>query len=455
VKDWVKGKALALAERVGLGRPELRAWAMYDWANSAVMTTVIAAVFPLYFRDVVAADMPLALSVFGVASSAAILFIGVLSPVLGALADVTGTRKRMLALLMAMGSSSVAAMFLLHEGDWPLAITLFMLANIGLAGSFVFYDALLPHIAREEEMDRVSTAAFGLGYLGGGILLALNLAWIFMPERFGLPSGDGLTPAQATLPVRLALLSAAVWWVAFALPLFRQVPEPPRRLEAGESPGAHSVRAALARLLETVRDLRGYRHAFLMLLAFLIYGDGIGTIIRMAVIYGGELGIGTEVLIGAILITQIVGVPFAFLFGAVAGRTGTKPAILTGLAIYMGITVVGFFMTTALHFLILAVLVGMVQGGTQALSRSLFARLIPRHRSGEFFGFFGVMDRFAGSGGTLVMAGVAAMTGSPRLGILAILFFFLVGALILTRVDIEAGAQAARDAERAAGLPLP
>lgn len=449
MKQWAK----RLAARVGLGRPELRAWAIYDWANSAVMTTVIAAVFPLYFRDVVAADMPMALSVFGVASSAAILFIGVLSPVLGALADVTGTRKKMLALLMAIGSSSVAAMFLLHEGDWPLAIVLFMLANIGLAGSFVFYDALLPHIAREEEMDRVSTAAFGLGYLGGGILLALNLAWIFMPERFGLPFGEGISPAQATLPVRLALLSSALWWVAFALPLFLKVPEPPRRLEADESPGTHSVRTALARLVETLRELREYRHAFLMLLAFLVYGDGIGTIIRMAVIYGGELGIGTEALIGAILITQIVGVPFAFLFGAFADRAGTKPAILVGLTIYMGITVVGFFMTTALHFLILAVLVGMVQGGTQALSRSLFARLIPRHRSGEFFGFFGVMDRFAGMGGTLVMAGVAALTGDPRLGILAILLFFLVGALILTKVDIEAGTLAARKAERAAGLP--
>jgi UMF1 family MFS transporter len=236
------------------------------------------------------------------------------------------------------------------------------------------------------------------------------------------------------------------------MPLFLRVPEPPRRLESDETPGINPVRAAFLRLGETFRELRSYRDAFLMLLAFLLYSDGIGTIIRMAAIYGSTLGLGRDALIAAILITQIVGVPFAFLFGAVAGRIGARTAIYIGLGVYMGITVLGYFVANATQFLILAALVGMVQGGTQALSRSLFARLIPRHRSGEFFGLYGVMDKFAGSGGTLVMSAVAGATGDARLAILAVILFFAAGALILTRVNVAAGELTAREAERAAGL---
>jgi MFS transporter, UMF1 family len=446
-----------LLERVGLGRPELRAWAMYDWGNSAVMTTVIAAVFPIYYHQVAAAGLPegVALSRFGWATSLAVVTIALVSPVLGAIADFAGLKKRMLGVFLTVGVVAVVGLFLVQEGDWVLALVLFGVANVGLAGSFVFYDALLPHIARNHEMDRVSTAGYALGYLGGGVLLALNLAWITFPGAFGLPSGEDLTPSEATLPARLALVSAAVWWIVFALPLFFRVSEPPRRLEADETPSTGAVRAAFVRLGETFRELRGYKHAFLMLLAFLVYSDGIGTIIRMAAIYGAEIGIGREGLMLAILITQFVGVPFAFLFGAVAGSIGAKRAVFIGLFVYMGITVVGFFMTSAAHFLILAVLVGMVQGGTQGLSRSLFARLIPRHKSGEFFGFYGVMDRFSGSGGTLVMATVVGVTGEARFGILAIIVFFVVGALILTKVDVAEGERAAREAELAAGVFIP
>jgi MFS transporter, UMF1 family len=446
--------AKPILERVGLHRPELRAWALYDWGNSAVMTTVVAAVFPAYFTAVPAGDLPreTALWIFGLVTSLAVIGIGVLSPVLGALADVAAIKKRLLGVLMAVGAAGVAGMLFIEHGDWVLALTLFAVANVGLAGSFVFYDALLPHIARNHEMDRVSTAAYALGYLGGGALLALNLAWITFPGAFGLPAGDDLSPSEATLPVRLALVSAAVWWVAFSVPLFLRVPEPPRRLEAHESPLVNPVRAAFARLLGTFRDLRGYRHAFVMLLAFVLYSDGIATIIRMAAIYGATIGLAQEAMIAAILITQIVGVPFAFLFGALSGRIGAKTAVLAGLCAYMGITVLAYFMTNATHFLILATLVGMVQGGTQALSRSLFARLIPRHRSGEFFGLYGVMDRFSGSIGTLAMSAVVGITGDPRLAILTVIVLFVAGALILTRVDVAAGERSAREAERAAGV---
>jgi MFS transporter, UMF1 family len=441
-------------ERIGLHRRELRAWALYDWANSAVMTTIIAAVFPFFYTAVAGDGLPegVAYSRFQIGTTIAIAIIAIASPILGAVSDYRGNKKRFLGGFLALGASAVGAMFFISHGDWLLGILLFMLANIGLMGSFVFYESLLPHIARNDEVDRVSTAGYSLGYLGGGILLALNLAWIMAPGAFGLPSGDGLTPAQATLPVRLAFLSVSVWWVIFAIPLFRHVPEPPRRLEADERPGEPPTRAALSRLRETISELRGYRQAFLMLLAFFIYSDAIGAIIRMATVYGAEIGLERDTMITAILLTQLIGFPFAIMFGVAASKFGAKPLVFVGIGVYMVISMLGFYMTTATHFLLLAALVGTVQGGTQALSRSLFATLVPRHKSGEFFGFFGVIERFSGIMGIMVMWAAGAVTGSPRPGILALIVFFIVGGLLLYRVDIPAGQRAAREAETAAGV---
>jgi UMF1 family MFS transporter len=316
-----------------------------------------------------------------------------------------------------------------------------------VAGSIVFYEALLPHIARPHEIDRVSTAGYAMGYLGGGVLLALNLAWIQRPDWFGLPSGPGLTPSQATLPVRLAFLSVAAWWLVFSLPLFRRVPEPAARVESDERRSESSVRMAFVRLGETFRELRTYRNALLMLLAFLIYNDGIQTIIKMATAYGTELGIGQNALIGAILLVQFIGIPCSLLFGLVAARIGAKRSIFIGLLAYTAISVLGYFMKTATHFYVLAALVGTVQGGTQALSRSLFASMIPPHKSGEFFGFFSVFEKFAGIFGPLIFAGTIAVTGSSRNAILSVILFFAAGALLLLRVNVSEGQRAAREAE--------
>lgn len=422
---------------------------MYDWANSAVVTTIVAAVFPIYFASVAAADLPATEATFrfSIITTIGLAIVAVTAPILGAIADFTASRKRLVALFMALGVASVTGMFLIQRGDVGLASTLFILANIGVAGSFVFYDSLLPHVARADEVDRVSTSGYALGYLGGGILLALNLAWISAPGAFGLPAGPDVTPEQATLPARLAFLSVAVWWVLFSIPFFRGVPEPPRALEADESVGANPVRVAFTRLGETFRELREFRQAGVMLLAFLIYNDGIGTIIKMATVYGTEIGIEQNLMILAILVVQFVGIPFSFFFGSIAGRIGAKPAILGGLVVYGGITVLGFYMTTGTHFLILAGLVGMVQGGTQALSRSLFASMIPRHKSGEFFGFFAVFEKFAGILGPLTFSVAIALTGSSRLSILSIILFFIVGAVLLLTVDVDEGRRAARLAE--------
>jgi UMF1 family MFS transporter len=439
----------SLLARLGLDRPELRAWAMYDWAASAMQTTVMVAVFPIYFVKVAGANLAEsgATQRLATINTLALVVIALASPVLGAVSDYGGTKKRFLAAFMLLGAAAVAGLFFVRRGDLELGSWLFVIALIGVAGSFVFYEALLPHIARRDEIDRVSTAGYALGYVGGGILLAFNLAWIQKPAWFGLPAGPGLDDGAATLPARLAFLSVAVWWLVFSIPLFRRVPEPPARLESDEHAGESPVRVAFIRLGETFRELRGYRQAFLMLLAFLIYNDGIQTIIKMATAYGTELGIDQSALIGAILLVQFVGIPCSFLFGMLAGKVGAKPALFFGLLAYTAISVLGFYMKTALHFYMLAGLVGMVQGGTQALSRSLFASMIPQHKSGEFFGFFSVFEKFAGIFGPLIFAGTIAATGSSRNAILSVIGFFAVGAAILAMVDPEAGRRDARAAD--------
>lgn len=433
-----------LLERLGLDRPELRAWILYDVANSAAVTSVLTAILPIYFARVAAAELPPAVATqrFALATTAGLALVAVLAPILGTLADVRPLKKRMLAAFALTGAAATAALAAVGPGDWVLATALLVLLNVGLNGSLVFYDALLPHVAREDELNRVSSAGYAAGYLGGGLLLAAQLAWIARPELLGLPPGG-------TLPTRLAFLSVAIWWLAFTLPLLRRVREPAVRAPAGAAP--EGTRARLAR---TFRQLRRHPDAALLLAAFLVYNDGIGTIIRMAAIYGSELGLPRGALIGAILLVQLVGVPCAYLFAAVAGRLGPKRAILVGLAVYTGIAVLGYFTRTAAHFFALAVLVGLVQGGTQALSRSLFASMVPRHLSGEFFGFFAISEKFAGIFGPAVFAAAIALTGSSRAAVLSVIGFFVAGAGLLQRVDVEQGRREARAAEaRAAADP--
>jgi UMF1 family MFS transporter len=429
-----------LLTRLGLNRPELRAWAMYDWANSAFQSTVITAVFPPFFSDYAAAGLAPADATarFAWATTIAVTVTALIGPILGAIADVRGLKKTLLGVSMTVGVIATLLMATISQGGWAFAAIVFMVANIGIATSFVFYDSLLPHIAAPEEVDRVSTAAYAIGYLGGGVLLVLNLAWILSPATFGL--------ADSVAAIRLSFVSVAVWWLLFSLPLFFRVPEPAPTLESDERQGDNPVRVAFVRLRETFRELRGYRPAFLMLVAFLLYNDGIQTIIRMASIYGAEVGIDRNAQIAAFVIVQFVGVPCSFLFGALAHRIGAKRGVFIGLAVYVSISMLGYFMTSAWQFFALAFLVGMVQGGTQALSRSLFARMIPKHKSSEYFGFFAVFEKFAGIAGPALFAASVTLFASSRAAVLSIIVFFVLGALVLTRVDVAAGeAQAQSD----------
>jgi MFS transporter, UMF1 family len=426
-----------LLAKVGLVTPEQRAWAWYDWANSAYFTTVITAVFPAFYGSYASADVDPAQATarFGAITTLSVAIVAIASPILGAIADFTGIKKRLLLGFMIVGVVSCAAMAGIGRGDWQLASILFIIGNIGVSGSLVFYDSLLPHVARPEETDRVSSAGYALGYLGGGTLLLVNLAWILKPEMFGFPDTAAATKA--------AFVSVAVWWAVFSLPLFRRVPEPKVALDAGEHRGESVLFAAFGRLGRTFRDIRKYKHAFLLFIAMLLYQDGIQTIIRMASIYGAEVGIDQTAQIAAFVMVQFLGIPFSFLFGALGTRIGTIRALFIALAVYTFTSILGYFMTTVAHFFMLAGLVASVQGGSQALSRALFARLIPMNKTSEFFGFYAVAERFATVLGPLVFTLSVLLTGSSRTAVLFIIVFFAAGALLLSRVDEAEGMRAA------------
>jgi MFS transporter, UMF1 family len=417
----------------------IRSWALYDWANSAFATTIMAAVFPPFYRSLVlnaGFSGVQATAFWGYTAAGALLIVAVIGPILGAFADQTGSRKRLIACFAGLGILGTAGLAFLGTDAFWLGSLLFTVGNIGFACGNIFYESLLPHIADEKQIDRVSTLGYALGYVGGGILLLLNVFWILSPEWFGLPNADSA--------IRLSLFSVAVWWTFFSIPFFRNVTEPvvPNRQMARVG-----LRESIHRLIQTVRSVRRYRELGIFLIAFWIYNDGIGTIIKMATAYGDEIGIGMNDMITALVIMQFVGIPCAFGFGRLAEHVGARRAILVGLSGYVLISIAGFFMQTATHFYILALMVGMVQGGTQALSRSLYASMVPKSRSAEFFGFYSTSSRFAGIVGPLLFGVVAELTGGSRLSILSLIAFFAIGGFILTRVDEEEGRRIALEDE--------
>jgi UMF1 family MFS transporter len=363
--------------------------------------------------------------------------IAIAAPILGALADHSGIKKKLLGGFLAVGVLSCALMVFIGEGDIGLASILFFVGNIGVSGSLVFYDSLLPHVAKPEETDRVSAAGYALGYVGGGVLLLVNLAWILKPEIFGF--------ASTVSAIRASFFSVAVWWAVFSIPLFRVVREPLHR-----PPSAHESRsaivAAFGRLGVTFREIRKYRHAFVLFISMLLYQDGIQTIIRMAAVYGAEVGIVQTSQIAAFVMVQFLGIPFSFLFGALGARIGTKRAIFIAIGVYATATVLAYFMKTVTHFFILAALIATVQGGAQALSRALFSRMVPADRTSEFFGFFAVAERFATVFGPAAFTVSVMLTGSSKTAILVILAFFVAGAWLLSTVDEAAGERAAQAA---------
>ena len=404
------------------------AWCFYDWANSAFATSIMAALFPPFFRQLAIAGgrgESEATALWGYVTAGGLLLTALLSPPLGAAADARGDRKRRLAWFAGAGAVLTMLMATLGGAQWQAAALLFTAASFAFSLSIVFYEALLPHLATGAGLDALSARAYGLGYAGGGLLLVLNLAWVLKPGWFGL--------ADAGQAVRLSFVSVGVWWMLFTIPLLTRVPEPP---SSGAPAG---VLATLRRLRGTFNEIRSYPDLSLLLAAYWVYNDGIGTIVKMATAFGAEQGIGLTHLIGALVVTQAVGVPCSYAFAAAAKRHGARTLILGSLAGYTLIAVGALFLRTALHFYLLAAAVGVVQGGAQALSRSLFAAMVPRHRAAEFFGFFGASGRLAGVVGPLVFGLTAQAAGTSRVGVASLVVFFVAGGLLLWRVDPAAG----------------
>ena len=417
----------------------ITAWCMYDWANSPFATTLMSALFPPFFRSlVINAGLPVgdATAFWGYTASAALLIGAFISPLLGAVSDFTGGKKRYLGIFAGIGIVATAAFIFIGDDTWSLAAVLYIIAAIGFSGSIVFYESLLPHITTKDTIDAVSSRGYAIGYLGGGTLLAINVLWVSHPEWFGMP--------DIGFALRASFLSVAIWWAIFSIPFFARVPEPRANGNRRSGPDRAVLLEGFSRLARTFGEVRKYRQLMVFLVAFWVYSDGIGTIIRMATAYGDEIGISITDMTLALVITQFVAVPFTFLFSRHAGRFGAKRSILLTLAVYAAVSVSAFFMKNALHFYVLAFVVGTVQGGAGALSRSLYGSMVPKSRSAEFFGFFSLSAKFAGIFGPLVFGLVSQITGHSRFSILSVIIFFIAGAIVLTRVDVDEGVRVAR-----------
>lgn len=495
-----------------LYRRKVRAWALYDWGNHAYITTTSSTFFPPFFIAIAApafvaagvadaatkaAARDHASNIFAFTVSIALLVSALLAPIIGTFADITGSRKRILIGLTAIGCFFASSMFGLESGMWLLALLLYGITQFAMNISLGLASSLLQHIAPPEDMNRVSSLGYAYGYVGGGVLLLLNTILYLFAKQIGI---------SGTTAVHIAFLTVGIWWLLFSIPLITSVPEPPPTPVA-KSRG--SLADTFARIGHTIRDIRRYRELFKMLIAFWFYMEGIGAIILLATAFGAALGLNTATLIGTLLMTQFVAFPYALIFGRIPNRTHahravfvalllwtavtlpaiglyanlsgkltlpltfiaiavsqavgalfavtlgrrifarladaltTKRAIILGLIIYILVPIWGFFMKSQAEFFLIGWLVGTVQGGTQALSRTIYTQLSPKAKSGEFFGLYGLSEKFAGILGPLLYAVVGEITGSPRASVLSIALFFVIGIVLLSRVRVEEGAKVA------------
>jgi UMF1 family MFS transporter len=435
-------------------RKAIWGWALYDWANSAFATTVMAGFFPLFFKQFwsAGADVNVSTAQLGFGNSIASLIVALMAPILGAIADKGTAKKKFLIFFAYLGVLMTAALFLVQKGQWVWAIFIYAMGIIGFSGANIFYDSLLPSIVGEEKIDYVSGLGFSMGYLGGGLLFLINVLMTLMPQKFGLP--------DAAAAVRVSFLSVALWWGLFTFFTIFWVPE--KKGANADKSAQNIVAAGFGQFAGTFKKIRHLKVVFLFLLAYWFYIDGVDTIIRMAVDYGLSLGFESNDLIVALLIVQFIGFPAALVFGKLGERWSVRKSIYLTMAIYMGVTVWGSMMTQKMEFYILAVVIGLVQGGIQALSRSYYSRLIPKNKVAEYYGFYNMLGKFAVIFGPLLMGlvGLIAkrllMPPAPtpgqviavgqlasRWGIASILILFIAGAVLFYFVDEQKGRQQA------------
>jgi len=411
-------------------------WAIYDWANSAFTTTVMSGFFPLFFADYYSGSTSASISTYylGLANSLASIIVAALAPFLGAIADRGTAKKKFLFAFAFLGIIMTGGLWMVAQGQWQMAIIFYILATIGFSGGNIFYDSLLPGVASKKKVDYVSSLGFGLGYLGGGVLFAINVLMYLKPALFGIPD-------DATA-IKLSFLSVAIWWAVFSIPIFLWVEEPKIHDRAGI---IKSIGLGWNQLTGTIKDIKHLKIVGIFLLAYWFYIDGVDTIVRMAVKVGDELGFDRSSLIIALLIVQFIAFPCTLLFAKYAQKIGLKPAIMTGIVGYGVITFLGYFMTKTWHFFALAGMIGLFQGGIQALSRSLYTRIIPKEKSAEFFGFYNMLGKFAAVIGPAMMGYITVVTGNVRYGILSLLILFIIGGILLLKVDIEEGEKMAKE----------
>ena len=426
-----------------MNKKSVYGWALYDWANSAYATTVMAGFFPLFFKAYYSVDTDVTVSTaqLGIANSVSSIIIVLGAPLLGAIADAGSIRKRFLFLFAFLGILMSASLSLIGKGEWELAAIVYVLGNIGFMGSNVFYDAFLPSVASEEESDTVSGLGFALGYLGGGILFSLNVAMVQMPEWFGF--------ADSAEGIRASFVSVALWWALFSIPMMLWVKEkkPTRKLNARQL-----STLGYRRLLGTFAKIRHLKGLLLFLLAYWFYIDGVDTVIRMAVDYGMAIGFDSGELVKALLLVQFIGFPATILVAKLAQMWETKKAIYLTLGIYFIITIFSSMMSDVSEFYLLAAMIALVQGGIQALSRSYYSRMIPPEYAAEFFGFYNFLGKFATVLGPLLVGIVAVLTHSPRASIASIALFFVIGAILLMFIDEKKIAIQVREAMNKSSL---
>ncbi|MDT9719250.1 MFS transporter [Paenibacillus sp. ClWae2A] len=424
-----------------MNKKAIKAWIMYDWANSAYATTVLAAVLPVFYASVAAAtlDTDTAASYLAYTHSIGMLCVALLTPLLGTLADLSGRKGDFLRVFAIIGVLATLGFSAIGEGDWFLASALLVMSTIGFAGGNTFYDAMLPDLVPVERRDMISSKGYAYGYIGGGLLLAVNLLMIQQPGWFGMSSTLAGT--------RLAFISVSLWWLLFSIPIFRHAPRRPASTDLPETWKGYAA-VGVRRLRQTFRQMRRFPQLIRMLVAFWFFNDGINTIILMATIYGTSIGIGTSDLMLALMLTQFIGFPCTLLLGAWAQRWGAKRVLIFSLSVYICIVILGYFMTQAIHFYLLAGLVGVVQGVSQSTARSLFSNLMPAGRTGEYFGFVNITGKFSSIFGPFVFGYVGQITGSTRWGILSLIFFFVAGIAVLLTVNVQKGMQDVTQADQ-------
>lgn len=417
-------------------RRELLSWAFYDWGNSAFATTVMGILFPAMFKQYWhSGDVPATETTFrlGIASAVASIVIVFLAPVLGAIADRGGAKKKFLAFFAFLGVVMTAALAFISHGQWLPAAIIYVLATVGFMGANSFYDSLLPDLTTEDKVDLWSGIGYSLGYLGGGLLLVVHFWMIGAHEELGFDNAGTASLA--------AIASVAVWWALFSIPILLFVKERPG---AGLKEGEGAIVSGFVQLKHTFAKVKKLKHTGLFLLAYWLYIDGVDTVIRMATDYGLSLGFEQESLMAAFLVTQFVGFPAAIAFGKLGEKLGARTGVFIGIFAYIGICIFGYFVQHVWQFYVVAVAVGLVQGGIQSLSRSLYTRIIPASATAEFFGFYNMLGKFAAVIGPLLMGVVGKVTGDTRLSILSIIVLFIGGALVLWKTDLDEGARAAR-----------